>query len=90
MFKRTTCITDVEEDEFNATSFGSLQDFIRNLQQEQERNGRMMYMKRLEPFLVSMNEYMEVVRYADVFVNTSDVVSYLWVSYSAHFTSRFE
>jgi hypothetical protein len=85
MFKRTIGLTQAEEDEFKATSFDSLQVFIRTLQQEQERNGRMMYMKRLEPFLVSMKEYVEVVKDADVFLNISDIISYLWVSDSAYF-----
>jgi hypothetical protein len=45
-------------------------------------------MKRLEPFLVAMKEYVEVVKDADVFVNISDTISYLWVSDSAHFPSK--
>lgn len=80
MFKRTIGLTEAEEGEFKATSFDSLQDFIGTLQQEQEQKGSMMYMKRLEPFLVTMKEYVEVVKDADVFVNISDVISYLWVS----------
>lgn len=84
VFKRTIGLTEAEEDEFKATSFDSLLDFIRILQQEQEQNGRLMYMKRLEPFLVSMKEYVEVVKDADVFVNISDIISYVWVSDSAH------
>ena len=88
VFKRTTGLTEAEEDEFKTTSFDSLQDFIRNLQQEQERDGRMMYMKRLEPFLVSMKEYIEVAKDAGVFVNISDIISYLWVSDNAHFPGK--
>lgn len=84
MFKRTIGLTEAEENEFEATSFDSLQDFIRTLQQEQERDGCMMYMKRLEPFLVSMKEYVEAVKDADVFVNISDIIHYLWVSDKAH------
>jgi len=85
MFKRTIGLTQAEEDEFKATSFDSLQVFIRTLQQEQERNGRMMYMKRLEPFLVSMNEYVQIIKDFEIFVNISDIISYLWVSDSAYF-----
>ena len=88
VFKQTIGLTEDEEEMFKATSFDSLQDFIRTLQQEQERNGRMMYMKRLEPFLVSMKEYVEVVKDVDVFVNISDIISYLWVSDSAHFPRK--
>lgn len=45
----------------------------------------MMYMKRLEPFLVSMNAFIEVAEVAEVFVDVSDVNSYLWVSNREHF-----
>jgi hypothetical protein len=90
VFKRTIGLTKAEEDEFKATSFDSLQDFVRTLQQEQERNGRMMYMKRLEPFLVSMKEYVEVIKDAAVFVNISNIISYLWVSESAHFPRKLD
>jgi hypothetical protein len=43
-----------------------------------------MYMKRLEPFLVSMQEYVEVVKVAEVFAD----ISYLWVSNSTHWSRR--
>lgn len=88
-FRRTTGLTEAEEADFKSTSFASLQDFIRALQEEQERNGNMMYMRRLEPFLVSMKEYVEAVKVAEVFVDISDVISYLWVSDSAHFPRKF-
>lgn len=39
-----------------------------------------MYMKRLEPFLVSMKGYVKVVEDAEIFENISDMVAYLWVS----------
>jgi hypothetical protein len=84
VFKRTVGLTEVEEAEFKTTSFASLQDFIRTLQEEQERNGSLMYMKRLEPFLVSMQEYVEVVKVAEVFADISEAISYLWVSNSTH------
>lgn len=39
-----------------------------------------MYMKRLEPFLVSMKAFVEVAVKTEVFVEVSDINSYLWVS----------
>lgn len=90
MFRRTIDLTEAEEAEFTATNFDSLQDFIRTLQEEQERNGSMMYMRRLEPFLISMKEYVEVVNATDVFVDISDVISYLWVSDSAYFPGNVD
>jgi hypothetical protein len=37
-------------------------------------------MKRLEPFLVSMNGYEKFVKDVEIFEDISDVVAYLWVS----------
>jgi hypothetical protein len=88
VFRRTTGLTDAEEADFKTTSFASLQDFIRTLQEEQERDGNMMYMKRLKPFLVSMKEYVQAVEVAEVFVDISDVISYLWVRNSARFSGK--
>jgi len=75
-----TGLTTAEDEQFKATSFDSLQDYVRLIQQEQEQNRSMMYMKRLEPFLVSMKGYMNVVEDAEIFDNISDTVAYLWVS----------
>ena len=80
MFKRTVALAKVEVAEFKLTTIVTLKDFIRSLHEDQERRGNMMYLKRLEPFLVSMEEYCRVVEYAEVFVNPTDISAYLWVS----------
>jgi hypothetical protein len=85
IFKRTISLTEAEDADFKATTFTSLQNFLGVLQEEQARNGSMMYMKRLEPFLVSMKAFIEVAEVAKVFVDVSDVHSYLWVSDREHF-----
>ncbi|KAH8586238.1 hypothetical protein B0O99DRAFT_644911 [Bisporella sp. PMI_857] len=90
-FKRATGLTDAEESDFKATSFASLQDFIRNLQAEQEQTKSMRYMKRLEPFLNLMKEYVEIVEATELFVDVSDAISYLWgpMKYILHFAQEF-
>ena len=80
VFRRTTGLTEAEEAEFRNTSFASLLYFIRTLQEQQDRDGNMIYMKRLEPFLVSMSEYVEAIEVAGVIADTSDLISYLWAS----------
>ncbi|KAI1410433.1 hypothetical protein F5Y13DRAFT_167760 [Hypoxylon sp. FL1857] len=57
------------------TSLEELQACIRTIQQEQEQKRRMMYMKRLDPFLQTMEQYGKVL---DVFVNTSEIVAFIW------------
>lgn len=82
IFKRKISLSEAEDADFKATTLTSLQNFLRVLQEEQERDESMMYMKRLEPFLVSMKAFIEV---AEVFIDVSDFNSYLWVSNHEHF-----
>ncbi|KAI2628485.1 hypothetical protein GGR54DRAFT_587349 [Hypoxylon sp. NC1633] len=74
-FKRTAGLTQTEEAEFQMTNLEDLRDCIRNIQQDQEQKKGMMYMKRLDPFLKTMEEYGKVL---DVFVNTSEIVAFVW------------
>ncbi|KAI1076452.1 hypothetical protein F5B20DRAFT_556101 [Whalleya microplaca] len=74
-FKRTAGLTVMEEKEFQMTSLEELRDCIKKIQQDQERKRRLMYMKRLDPFLRTMEQYGKVI---EVFVNTSDVVAFIW------------
>ncbi|CAG8962046.1 hypothetical protein HYFRA_00005088 [Hymenoscyphus fraxineus] len=66
------------DEEFKATDFDSLQAFVVSLQQKQEQDGSLMYMRRLEPFMVAMQEYVKLISDAKVSVNTADMISYLW------------
>ncbi|KAI0010504.1 hypothetical protein F4779DRAFT_577169 [Xylariaceae sp. FL0662B] len=74
-FKRTAGLTRAEEDEFRMTSLGELKNCIQTIQRDQEQKRRMMYMKRLDPFLQTMEQYGKVI---EVFVNTSDIVAFIW------------
>ncbi|OTA61606.1 hypothetical protein K449DRAFT_370870 [Hypoxylon sp. EC38] len=74
-FKRTAGLTKLEEAEFQMTNLKELQDCVRKIQQEQEQKRKMMYMKRLDPFLQTIEQYGKVL---DVFVNTSDIVAFIW------------
>lgn len=79
-FKMTARLTKTEEAEFQMTSLEGLQDCIRAIQQDQEKKKRMMYMKRLDPFLQTMEQYGKVI---DVFVNSSELLAFIWVSVSS-------
>ena len=78
-FKRIAALTETETVEFKLTTIVTLKDFIRGLHEDQERKGNMMYLRRLEPFLVSMEEYCRIVENTEVFVNATDISAYLWV-----------
>ncbi len=49
-------------------------------QMEQERNGSLMYLKRLEPFLVSMQQFGEMAAAVEMFSSVSRIMAYVWVS----------
>ncbi|KAI1777216.1 hypothetical protein F4818DRAFT_409587 [Hypoxylon cercidicola] len=74
-FKRTARLTKTEEAEFQITSLKELQDCVQTIQKDQERKKRMMYMKRLDPFLQTMEQYGKVI---DVFVNSSELLAFVW------------
>lgn len=79
-FKRMSRLTDAEESDFMKTTYSTVQLYIRELQAEQERTTGLMYMKRLEPFLISMQQFEQVVKVLEVFVNMTQVMAYVWVS----------
>jgi hypothetical protein len=73
-------LTRDEENEFTSTTFDVAKYAIRELQMEQERNENMMYLKRLEPFLESMQQFSEAVEAAEVFSRVSHIMAHVWVS----------
>lgn len=76
-FKKGVKLSADEESLFKLTKLEDLRIFIRDLQEEQCRQRRMSYLKRLEPFLKTMEEYGKVI---EVFVNASDIVAFIWVN----------
>ncbi|KAK3988674.1 hypothetical protein QBC44DRAFT_328722 [Cladorrhinum sp. PSN332] len=73
-FKRT-----LKDDElvrsFQGTQLHHLTAEIAKIQQEQASKRRLRYMKRLDPFLKTMEEYGKVV---EVFANAQDIVAFIW------------
>ena len=55
-------------------------DVIRGLQTEQERTQSLMNLKRLAPFLVSIEQFGELCADIDIFHNLPRVMAYIWVS----------
>lgn len=69
-------LTSKQVQDFEATNFNRLRSTIKGIQDEQESKKAMCYMRRLEPFLQTMEQYAKVV---DVFVNTSQTLAFVWV-----------
>lgn len=76
-FKKNAQLGPDEVKEFRFADLNSLRLTIKRIQTEQEAKRRMRNMKRLEPFLQTMEQYGHTV---DVFVNTSEVLAFVWVS----------
>ncbi|KAK7721312.1 hypothetical protein SLS64_001608 [Diaporthe eres] len=74
-FKKNAQLGPDEIKEFRFADLNSLRSTIKRIQAEQEAKRRMRNMKRLEPFLQTMEQYGHIV---DVFVNTSEVLAFVW------------
>lgn len=66
----TKCYEDVEQ-------------ALRVIQEQQAKSKTLKGLKRLTPFLNTMNEYGKVM---NVFVNASEMVAFVWVSYPTTFS----
>jgi hypothetical protein len=76
-FKKSAHLTSKQVEDFQFESLDGLRLAIQKIQREQEAKRRTRHMKRLEPFLRTMEQFGKVV---EVFVNTTDVLAYVWVS----------
>lgn len=75
-FKKNARLGPKELEDFRFADLNSLRSTIESIQAKQEKERRMQNMKRLEPFLKTMEEYAHSV---DVFVNTSEILAFVWV-----------
>lgn len=76
-FKQNAQLGPDEIKEFRFADLKSLRSTIKQIQAEQEAKRRMRHMRRLEPLLQTMEQYGRTV---DVFVNTSEILAFVWVS----------
>ncbi|KAF5004029.1 hypothetical protein FDECE_9442 [Fusarium decemcellulare] len=69
---------ELTADELRDFQFSNLNDVLTTLaavQERQAKTGRLVFMKRLDPFLKTMTEYGKVI---EVFVNSSDMLAFVW------------
>ena len=74
-FKST--ISPDDERTFEDTTYKDLWEGIRGIEQEQGRRREMRFMKRIEPFLVSMDSYAKVI---EVFSQGYPPMALVWVN----------
>lgn len=77
--KTTWRLTKMEEKEFQSATYATVEDAIREMQLEQERTQDLMYMQRLEPFLLSMQQFGEIANIIEIFSDAQHAMAYVWV-----------
>ncbi|KAF2116189.1 hypothetical protein BDV96DRAFT_645526 [Lophiotrema nucula] len=75
--KHKASLTDKERRQFQVATIEDLQVSIKAIQDQQESEKRLQAMGRLNVFLEGMKEYEKVVQ---VFVNTSEILAFVWVA----------
>ena len=73
-------LSDYEISNFMCMTSHTVQDYIHGLQREQEAARRLMYMKRLEPFVVAMKQFEQGVGFLTSSDNLKGAMAYVWVS----------
>lgn len=75
-FKTNARLSQAEIADFQMTSLDDLKLQISIIQNDQRRSKRMLYLRRLGPFLDAIEQYGKIV---EVFLNVSDIVAFIWV-----------
>ncbi|KAG8533005.1 uncharacterized protein KY384_001787 [Bacidia gigantensis] len=83
-FKIKSGLTSRELVDIQVTSLPNLQDALGSIQQKQLASKTQRHLRRLQPFLDSMEQYSQVI---NVFANTSDIVAFIWVA--SNFSEAF-
>jgi hypothetical protein len=81
-FKRAAGLSEADMAEFKRATINTIKDFVRDLHLEQEKSGYMKYLRRLDVFVLSMEEYWRFVETTEIFINYSEASACLWVSCS--------
>ncbi|KAI8631124.1 hypothetical protein F5Y19DRAFT_473523 [Xylariaceae sp. FL1651] len=77
-FRRLSSITESEENDFPNMTFDIVKNLSRKIQEDHEREKKLMYMQRLEPFLISMQQFGKVAEDAGVSFGAFPFMGYVW------------
>lgn len=75
-FKTKAGLSQDELKDFQMTSLDDLKLQISIIQNDQRQSKKLRYLKRLAPFLDSMEQYGRII---EVFLNVSDIIAFVWV-----------
>lgn len=68
-----------DNSDFAGTTSAQVQSLVGDIQAEQERRDSLMYMRRLEPFLDSMQKFNEAAKDTATFSDLPQAMAYVWV-----------
>ncbi|XPS70547.1 hypothetical protein M3J09_002763 [Ascochyta lentis] len=74
-FKATAGLTQNELQDFAHTTLDDLKSSIAVIQNEQRASRKLRYLKRLGPFLDTMERYGKII---ETFLNVSDLIAFIW------------
>ncbi|KAK5241278.1 hypothetical protein LTS06_012161 [Exophiala xenobiotica] len=74
-FRLQAGLTPQELNELEMTTLEDLQKALAIMQTKQQHTKKLMYLKRLQPFLDAMEQYSTVI---NIFVNASNLVAFVW------------
>ncbi|KAL2843331.1 hypothetical protein BJY01DRAFT_264318 [Aspergillus pseudoustus] len=77
-FKTIAGFTDSEEGLLSNTTCDVVHHVVRELQMEQELRRELLYMQRLEPFLVSMEQFGELMEATQLIPDPSHSMAFIW------------
>ena len=72
-------LTTAERAEFQFVTIDDLRNAMEAIQEDQVKKRKLQHLSRIKPFIDSMEEYGKVI---EVFLNTSNVLAYVWVKYT--------
>lgn len=75
-FKASAKLTKLEQQDYETMTLEKFQVEMANLQRKQASKRQLIFMRRLEPFIETIQAYGKAI---DVFANTSEVLSFIWV-----------
>jgi hypothetical protein len=76
VFKTKAGLTPDELRDFQLTTLDDLRVQMSIIQNDQRKSKKLQYLKRLGPFLDTMEQYGKIV---EVFLNLHEVVAFVWV-----------
>lgn len=78
-FEAQAKLTPEELKCFQITTLDDLTAIISSIERRQTQRKRLVYLKRIEPFVNTMTEFGKIV---EVFLNASDILAFVWVRYA--------